>query len=70
MAKRKQITEYRDLSLEELEQCAQEMRRTLFRLRSEAGIPGNIKPSDLNVARRNLARILTVTTEKQQQQEA
>lgn len=68
MAKPSQVTEYRDLSIEELEQCAQEMRRTLFRLRSEGGIPGNIKPSELKEAKRNLARILTVTTEKQQQE--
>jgi len=68
MAKPKQVTEYRDLSIEELEQCAQTMRRTLFHLRSEGTIPGNVKPSELLVAKRNLARILTVITEKQKQE--
>lgn len=68
MAKPKQVTEYRELSLEELMQRAKTMYHTLFRLRSEGSIPGNVKPHELIAAKRSLARILTVMTEKQRQE--
>lgn len=68
MPKPKQVTEYRELSLEELMQRAQTAYQTLFRLRSEGSIPGNVKPDELIAAKRSLARILTVITEKQRQE--
>lgn len=67
MANLKQTTEYRELSLEELKEREYAARLLIFRLDSEGSIPGNVKPHERIAARRNLARILTVMTEKQQE---
>ena len=57
--------EYRDQSEQDLEAQLGDLRRSLFELRSERQMGGKLeKPHQLGVARREIARVMTVIAEK------
>jgi len=62
--------ELRELNIDDLQRRAQELRATLFQdqLKLKTGALDN--PSERTTHRRDLARVLTVLTEKQKKQAA
>ncbi len=59
--------ELRKLALPELEDKARGLRRQLFVLRSQKGQGQLAKPSQLRIARRELARLLTLVGERKRE---
>ena len=60
------VAELRDLSVEDLEGRAKELEDQLFRMRLQQSLGQLDAPLKLRFTRRDLARIKTVITEKQQ----
>ncbi|MEO5740654.1 MAG: 50S ribosomal protein L29 [Vicinamibacterales bacterium] len=60
------VAELRDLSVDELEARAKELEDQLFRMRIQQSLGQLDAPLKLRFTRRDLARIKTVITEKQQ----
>lgn len=62
--------ELRDQSLPELELSYQDSCRKLFALRNQAKMQKKLdKPSDIKNTRKDIARILTVITQKKRQEQ-
>ncbi len=60
--------EYRDQSLQELESAYEDSCRKLFNLKSQAHVDKNRPaPHEYKHVRKDIARLLTVITEKQRQ---
>ena len=59
-----QVKELRDLSDQELAAREEELRETQFRLRLRRGTNQLESPAALRQARRDLARVLTIKTER------
>ena len=57
-------SELRDLTVEELEKQALDLRERLFRLRMRNRLGQLESPSEIRKVRRDLARVLTVINEK------
>ena len=57
-------SELRDLTIEELEKQAMDLRERLFRLRMRNRLGQLESPSEIRKVRRDLARVLTVINEK------
>ena len=62
------VTELRDLTVEDLETRAHELEDQLFRMRVQQSLGQLDAPVKLRFTRRDLARIKTVISEKQRQQ--
>jgi len=60
------VAELRDLSVDDLEARAKELEDQLFRMRLQQSLGQLDAPVKLRFTRRDLARIKTVITEKQQ----
>ena len=60
------VAELRDLSVDDLEARAKEVEDQLFRMRLQQSLGQLDSPLKLRFTRRDLARIKTVITEKQQ----
>ena len=60
------VVELRDLSVDDLEARAKELEDQLFRMRIQQSLGQLDVPLKLRFTRRDLARIKTVITEKQQ----
>ena len=60
------VAELRDLSVDDLEARAKELEDQLFRMRIQQSLGQLDAPVKLRFTRRDLARIKTVITEKQQ----
>ena len=60
------VAELRDLSVDELQGRAKELEDQLFRMRLQQSLGQLDAPLKLRFTRRDLARIKTVITEKQQ----
>jgi large subunit ribosomal protein L29 len=60
------VAELRDLSVDELEARAKELEDQLFRMRLQQSLGQLDAPLKLRFTRRDLARVKTVITEKQQ----
>jgi large subunit ribosomal protein L29 len=63
-----EVTELRDLSVDDLEARAKELEDQLFRMRIQQSLGQLDVPLKLRYTRRDLARIKTVITEKQKTQ--
>jgi len=61
------VTELRDLTVDDLEARAHELEDQLFRMRVQQSLGQLDAPVKLRFVRRDLARIKTVITEKQRQ---
>jgi large subunit ribosomal protein L29 len=59
------VTELRDLTIDDLEARAKELEDQLFRMRIQQSLGQLDAPLKLRFTRRDLARIKTVITEKQ-----
>jgi large subunit ribosomal protein L29 len=57
-------SEFRDMTLNELAQKEQELRRELFNLRFQQATGEIENPMRIRVVRKDIARVLTVTAEK------
>ena len=62
------INEMRDLTLQELEVREREMAQTLFDMKLRHGLNHLDNPLTIRKARKDLARIKTLMTERQQEQ--
>lgn len=65
MAKKKTIEEYRELNLAELKHKEDELRKELLSAKLEKASHQLKNPIKLRDVRRNIARVLTVTKEKE-----
>ena len=61
------VTELRDLSVDDLEARAKELEDQLFRMRLQQSLGQLDAPLKLRFTRRDLARIKTILREKEQQ---
>ena len=64
----KGMVELHKLTLPELEDKARALRRQLFVLRVQKGSGQLAKPAQMKLARRDLARVLTLAGEKRRQE--
>ena len=64
------VTELRDLTVDDLEARARELEDQLFRMRVQQSLGQLDAPVKLRFTRRDLARIKTVISEKQRQGQA
>ena len=60
-----EVAELRDMSVEDLQSRARELEDQLFRMRLQQSLGQLDAPLKLSFARRDLARVKTVITEKQ-----
>ena len=60
-----EVAELRDMSVEDLQSRARELEDQLFRMRLQQSLGQLDAPLKLRFARRDLARVKTVITEKQ-----
>ena len=65
-----EVTELRDLTVDDLEARARELEDQLFRMRVQQSLGQLDAPVKLRFTRRDLARIKTVISEKQRQGQA
>lgn len=60
---------FRSQSDEKLQTQCQDLRKEIFEMRNDlSSKKGDVKSSDIRMKRRNVARILTILRERQQQQ--
>lgn len=66
MAQRKKANEFRDMTVAELEAAHLEARKSLFEMVNEAQREKKVeKPHRIRAKRKDIARLLTLITEKQ-----
>ncbi|GAB4390861.1 MAG: 50S ribosomal protein L29 [Thermodesulfovibrionales bacterium] len=58
------VSEMRDMTIEELSEKEREMRKELFNLRFQAATGEIENPRRIRAVRKDMARVLTVMTEK------
>jgi len=61
------VSELRDVTVDELQKKEQDMRKELFNLRFQQATGEIENPMRLRALKKNIARILTVMTEKKQE---
>ncbi|UCG78680.1 MAG: 50S ribosomal protein L29 [Nitrospirota bacterium] len=62
-------SELRDLTIDELRQKEQDFRKELFNLRFQSATGEIQNPKRINVVRKDIAKVLTIITEKQKDME-
>jgi large subunit ribosomal protein L29 len=69
MAKATKPAEYRQMSDEQLNLTLKEVQKNLFHLRFQSATERLETPSEINKAKREVARILTIQRERQRERE-